>query len=173
MTNSNATSVRSARFFRYDILGSKIVGTAESFDKANLGSGDAYEELMALKAAQPSFVYEIVAAKQMKPKKAKKVKKTYAGLNYRLMEAYIAIQKNADVLRADYQAVRSKAEEEYESIYPIVKKWFLDEFDSDGKPFNVRNAKAEIAQALIHNAVLSAMYADVVADGEEAEDDAA
>lgn len=89
-------------------------------------------------------------------------KKSYSGLNYRLMEAYIAIQKNADVLKADYEAVRRNAEEEYESIYPIVKKWFLGEFASDGKTFDVRKAKAEIAQAFINDAVLSAMYSDVV-----------
>ncbi len=91
-------------------------------------------------------------------------KKTYHGLNYRLMEAYIAIQKNADVLKADYEVVRKKAESEYDSVYPIVKKWFLGEFASDGKTFDVRKAKSEIAQALIENAVLSIMYSDVVED---------
>lgn len=161
----------STRFFRFDLLNNKILGTAESFQKANIGFGDAYDELMELKSKQPSFAYEVIASKAMKKlTKGKKPKKTYAGLTYELMEAYISIQKNAEDEWADYRAVRADAEKKYDSIYPVVKKWFLGEFDPWGKGFDVRKAKSEIAQELIHNAVLRNMYAEVVADANDADE---
>ena len=135
MTKTNTTSVR----FTLDFADKTIVGTKASFTKAGKGFGPEYEELAEKMAKHPNFALVV-----KEPKKAsKKVKKTYNGLTFRLMERYIRIQSNKAVLMEEYNAIKAFAKEDGHSIYPLTKQWFLGTF----KDFDVDKAKKAIADA--------------------------
>lgn len=116
-----------------------IVGTKASFTKAGKGFGPEYEELAEKMAKHPNFALVV-----KEPKKAsKKVKKTYNGLTFRLMERYIRIQSNEAVLMEEYKGIKAFAKKDGHSIYPLTKQWFLGTF----KDFDVDKAKKAIADA--------------------------
>lgn len=139
-------------FFTVNFFDRTISGTKASFDKASKGNGPAYEELTALIAKHPDF--ELVVKE---PKKhTTKAKRTYNGLDFPFMEAYIETRKNAEQLMAEYKSVKAKAEEWGMSVYPFTKKWFLGEFDPDGEGFDMDKARDEITNYRIGKAVLSA-----------------
>lgn len=133
---TNSSSVR----FNIIFANKTIVGTKASFDKAGKGFGPVYEELAHKMAQHPDFALVV-----KKPKKAKKVKKTYNGLNYGLMERYIRIQPNKAELMDEYNAIKAFAKDGGHSVYPLTKRWFLGTF----KGFDVDKAKKEIADAAI------------------------
>ena len=133
--NNNSSSVR----FTLVFADKTIVGTKASFTKAGKGFGPEYEELAEKMAKHPNFALVV-----KEPKKAsKKVKKTYNGLTFRLMERYIRIQSNKAVLMEEYNAIKAFAKEDGHSIYPLTKQWFLGTF----KDFDVDKAKKAIADA--------------------------
>ena len=132
---NNNSSVR----FTLVFADKTIVGTKASFTKAGKGFGPEYEELAEKMAKHPNFALVVKV-----PKKAsKKVKKTYNGLTFRLMERYIRIQSNKAVLMEEYNAIKAFAKEDGHSIYPLTKQWFLGTF----KDFDVDKAKKAIADA--------------------------
>ena len=143
MKNLKEKNVR----FIVDFLNKQIVGTKASFDKASKGYGEIYEELAAKVAAHPDCVLKVKEQKRRSNKK----KETYDGLNYKFIEAYINTRTNADYLMREYQSVKKFAEDSSRSAYPIVKKWFLGEFES----FDMDAAKNAIAEHLIDTAVLN------------------
>ena len=124
MTTATASSIR----FTLDVFNKTISGTKASFDKASKGEGPIYEELARKMAAHPDYRLVIKEQKIQKEKK-----ETYEGLNFTLMEAYIAIQDNANELMEAYKEVKKFAKEAKLSSYPITKKWFLEQFEG----FNV------------------------------------
>jgi len=144
MTNKN--------FFVVDFFNSKIIGTKASFNKASKGNGPAYEELTALIARHPDFTLVVKEPK----KHTTKAKRTYNGMDFPFMEAYIQTRVNAEQIMAEYEAVKQMAEDSGISVYPFTKKWFLGEFDSNGEGFDMEQAKKEIADYRIAKAVLTA-----------------
>lgn len=144
MTNKN--------FFAVDFFNSKITGTKASFNKASKGNGPAYEELTALIARHPDFTLVVKEPK----KHTTKAKRTYNGMDFDFMEAYIETRVNAEQIMAEYEAVKKMAEDANISVYPFTKKWFLGEFDPDKQGFNMEQAKEEIANHRIAKAVLTA-----------------
>ena len=144
MTNKN--------FFVVDFFNSKIIGTKASFNKASKGNGPAYEELTALIARHPDFTLVVKEPK----KHTTKAKRTYNGMDFDFMEAYIETRVNAEQIMAEYEAVKKMAEDSGISVYPFTKKWFLGEFDSNGEGFDMEQAKKEIANHRIAKAVLTA-----------------
>ena len=148
MTTSNKTTAR----FIVDFINKKIVGTKASFDKASKGISPIYEELTMKTKAHPTFVLEVKEAKN----KSEKPKRTYDGLNFAFIVDYIKTKGNHERLMADYLAVKLYAEEQKMSVYPFVKKWFLGEFDPDGKGFDMAKAEKEITDWKIAEAVLNA-----------------
>ena len=144
MTNKN--------FFVVDFFNSKIIGTKASFNKASKGNGPAYEELTALIAKHPDF--KLVVKEQKK--QSTKAKRTYNGMDFDFMKAYIETRVNAEQIMAEYEAVKKMAEDSGISVYPFTKKWFLGEFDPDKQGFNMEQAKEEIAKHRIAKAVLTA-----------------
>ena len=144
MTNKN--------FFVVDFFNSKIIGTKASFNKASKGNGPAYEELTALIARHPDFKLVVKEPK----KHTTKAKRTYNGMDFPFMEAYIQTRVNAEQIMAEYEAVKQMAEDANISVYPFTKKWFLGEFDSNGEGFDMEQAKKEIADYRIAKAVLTA-----------------
>ena len=139
-------------FFTVNFFDNTISGTKASFNKASKGNGPAYEELTNLIARHPGF--ELVVKE---PKKhTTKAKRTYNGMDFDFMEAYIETRVNAEQLMKEYEAVQKMAEDSGASIYPFTKKWFLGEFDPDKNGFDMEKAKEDIADYRIAKAVLSA-----------------
>ena len=77
--------------FTVDFINQKIIGTKASFDKASKGFGPIYEELADKAAKHPDFA---LIVKEQK-KHTTKAKKTYYGMDFDFMEAYISTRKNA------------------------------------------------------------------------------
>ena len=135
--------------FTIDFINKKIIGTKASFDKASKGFGPAYEELSEKISKHPNF--DLVVKEQKKH--TTKAKRTYNGMGFDFMEAYIETRKNAETLMAEYESVKKMAKDSGLSIYPITKKWFLDEFDPDDKGFDMDKAREEITEYRIAKAV--------------------
>ena len=150
--------------FTVDFINQKIIGTKASFDKASKGFGPIYEELAEKVAKHPDFA---LIVKEQK-KHTTKAKKTYYGMDFDFMEAYISTRKNAKQLMEEYEAVKKKAEDSKISVYPFTKKWFLGEFGTKENPFDMEKAKKEISDAKIAIAVLgTAILSKTQAENEE------
>ncbi|MBQ7767379.1 MAG: hypothetical protein IJ403_00670 [Oscillospiraceae bacterium] len=128
---------KNAARFVIDFANKKIIGTKASFDKAGKGIGDIYTELATKIAAHPEFTLEVKEQKS----RSNKVKQTYHGLNFELMEKFIKIQPNEKSLMQAYNAAKKMAEDTGTNKYPFVKKWFLGQF----KDFDVAKAKKAIS----------------------------
>ena len=142
MTNKN--------FFSVDFFARTISGTKASFNKASKGNGPAYEELASLTAKHPEFKLAIKEPK----KHTTKAKRTYNGMDFPFMEAYIETRSNAKQLMEDYKAVKKMAETVGISVYPFTKKWFLGEFDPNGEGFDMDAAKKAISDYRMEKAIL-------------------
>ena len=129
--NATATTISSAKYFRYNILNSTIEGSEFNFKKAGDPTSAQYAELMQFKAIQPTFKFAPIAS----TKKVEK-KQTYKGLDMPLMADYIRIA-GSEQAKAEYKHMV-----EGKTAYPTIKSWFLEEF----KHFNVNQAKAMIAK---------------------------
>ena len=134
---------KNAPRFVIDFVNKAIIGTKASFDKAGKGEGVIYEELAVKIEAHPSFKLVIKEQK----KHSTKAKETYDGLNFLLMEKYIAIQDNSEDLMLAYNGAKKMAKDTGSSVYPFTKKWFLGQF----KDFNVAEARKAISD---HNIAL-------------------
>ncbi len=139
MTNKNNTEKTTVRF-TVDFFNSKIIGTKFSFDKASKGSGDEYDELVAKMAAHPGFT---LAVKEQE-KRSQEPKRTYKGMDYAFMEAFIEIQEKAQSLKKEYKEYKKFAEKAGMKVYPATKKWFLEKFSTEAKPFNMKEAQEAI-----------------------------
>ena len=162
---NTASTVR----FTINFIEKQIIGTKASFDKASKGFGPIYEELAEKVAKHPDFA---LIVKEQK-KHTTKAKKTYYGMDFAFMKAYISTRKNAEQIMKEYEAVKKMAEDEGISVYPFVKKWFLGEFDPDKQGFDMEKAKKEINDYLIAEAVISATPAPAKKQEEEESDDLA
>ena len=138
--------------FTINFIAKEITGTKASFDKASKGFGPNYEELAEKVAKHPDF--KLVVKEQKK--QSTKAKRTYNGMDFDFMKAYIETRVNAEQIMAEYEAVKKMAEDSGISVYPFTKKWFLGEFDSNGEGFDMEQAKKEIADYRIAKAVLTA-----------------
>lgn len=138
--------------FTIDFLNKTIWGTKASFDMAGKGISPMYEELVEKMNAHPTFVCKVKGQK----KNTRKPKRTYNGMNFAFMEAYISLQKNSVILTKEYNSVKAYAKEQKLSVYPFTKKWFLGEFDPDNEGFDMKKAIEEITQDGIDKAVLNA-----------------
>lgn len=123
--------------FTIDFVNKQIIGTKASFKKAGTGKGEIYNELAAKIAVHPDFALTVKEQKH----RSNKVKQTYDGLNFPLMEQYIAIHENAESILKEYHAAKKMAKDIGSSAYPFVKKWFLDKF----KNFDVASARTAIS----------------------------
>ena len=138
--------------FTVDFIAQKIIGTQASFDKASKGFGPAYDELAEKVAKHPAFELKIKEQK----KHTTKAKRTYDGMDFDFMAAYIETRKNAKTLMEEYLNVKKFAKENKMSVYPFTKKWFLGEFDPDGLGFDMEKAQKEISNYRMAMAVLGA-----------------
>ena len=118
MSNTNTNSVR----FTLNFANKTIVGTKASFDKASKGFGSIYDELAALMAKHPDYTVEVKA-----PKKPAKPKQTYKDMDVKFMLDY-ASAVGQDDFRAKMEKVRNFTKSTDRSVYPTVKRMFLEHF---------------------------------------------
>ncbi len=137
---TTTTSSKSAVRFTIDFFNKAITGTKASFDKAGKGFGAEYEELTAKMAAHPDFELRV---KEQKAKTTKS-KRTYEGLDFSFMEAYIATFEDASMVK-EYEAVKEMANNCGTKVYPLTKKWFLDKFSDMEGSFDMDAAKKDIS----------------------------
>ena len=163
MKKNTVSAVR----FTINFIENQIIGTKASFDKASKGFGPIYEELAEKVAKHPDF--DLVIKEQKKH--TTKAKKTYNGMDFDFMEAYISTRKNSKQLMEKYEAVKKKAEDSKISVYPFTKKWFLGEFDPDKQGFDMEKAKKEISDYRIATAVISVTPAPAEKQEEEKSDE--
>lgn len=135
--------------FTIDFFDQKIIGTKASFNKAAKGFGSEYEELAAKMAAHPDF--ELVVKEQKH--KSIKAKRTYEGLDFPFMEAYILTQSDSNALMAEYHSVKAMAKSCGSNVYALTKKWFLDTFATEDEPFDMSKAREAINAYRIQKAV--------------------
>ena len=138
--------------FTIDFINKSIIGTKSSFNKAGKGFGAEYEELAAKMAAHPDF--KLVEKEQKH--KSTKAKRTYDGLDFDFMEAYIEIQPASEKLKNEYESVKQMAVKCGSSKYPMTKKWFLGKFGTEDQPFDMEQARKEISDYRIQQAELAA-----------------
>lgn len=148
MNTTTSSSTKSAVRFTLDFFKKTITGTKASFNKANKGFGPEYEELTAKMAAHPDFS---LVVKEQKTKTTKS-KRTYEGLDYKFMEDYISTLDNAVALMKKYEAVKQMAKDCDTKVYPLTKKWFLDNFGSKEEGFDMEAAKERISNFRIAQA---------------------
>ncbi len=115
---TNSSSVR----FTFNFGAKTIVGTKASFDKASKGYGPIYEELTRKMAEHPTFGIEVKA-----PKKPAKEKQTYKGMDVKFMLDYASAVGEAS-FRADMEAVRDFAKSADKSVYPLIKRMFMEHY---------------------------------------------
>ena len=138
--------------FTINFFDKQIIGTKSSFNKAGKGFGDEHEELAAKMAAHPDFKLVVKEQKH----KSTKAKRTYDGLDFDFMEAYIEMQTDAQKLKNEYESVKQMAANCGTSKYPLTKKWFLGKFGTEDQPFDMEQARKEIADYRIQQAELAA-----------------
>lgn len=143
----NTKKMQTARF-TLNFADKKIIGTRASFNKAGKGFGPEYEELAAKIAAHPEFTMDIKEPQH----KSNKKKQTYKGLNEALMQKYIAIQENAEKLTKEYTAAKRMFKDAGRSVYPSMKRWFLDKFPG----LTVEKAQEAIKEYLYGKATAAA-----------------
>ena len=130
-TAMTATTITSAKYFRFNLFNDTIEGSESNFKKAGNPTSAQYAELMQFKAIQPTFKFAPIAS----TKKVEK-KQTYKGLDMGLMADYIRIAGDEQSQAEFNHMVEGK------TAYPTIKSWFLEEF----KHFNVNQAKTQIAK---------------------------
>ena len=108
--------------FTLNFANKTIVGTKASFAKAGKGYGEVYDELVALMAKHPDYV--CVVKEQKKPERDKQ---TYKGLNVKFMLDYASAVGEAS-FRAEMEAVRDFAKNAGKSVYPLVKRMFMEHY---------------------------------------------
>ena len=146
MKTNSTNSVR----FTVDFINTAIIGSKASFNKASTGFGPIYEELAEKIAKHPDF--KLVVKEQKKH--TTKTKRTYNGMDFPFMEAYIETRPNAKQIMAEYESIKAAAKENKMSVYPFTKKWFLGEFDPNGEGFDMDAAKKAISDYRMEKAIL-------------------
>ena len=159
MSNTNS-SVR----FTLNFANKTIVGTKASYTKAGKGFGSVYDELAALMAKHPDFSFEI-----KEPKKPAKPKQTYKGMNVKFMLDYASAVGEAR-FRTDMEAVRDFTKKSDGSVYPIIKRMFLEHYaPEENKRFAYAMAK-KIVRDYRYNGIISKVLTHTVpADADEDE----
>ena len=122
--------------FTLDFPGRKIVGTTAGFAKASKGSGDAYDELVALMNKHPDFGFEV-----KKPEEPAKPKQSYKGMDIDFIQDYLKAVNDTATLKKVTDNI-AFAEKEKMSKYPLVKRKFFEEY----KNFDYSEAKKVVKE---------------------------
>ena len=144
-TAMTATTITSAKYFRFNLFNDTIEGSESNFKKAGNPTSEQYAELMQFKAIQPTFKFAPIAS-------TKKVeqKQSYEGLTMEVMEEYLNLVFEGEVATTAREkfAEMKAAKEERKMAFATIKSWFLEMFPH----FNVEKAKREIKAKKLANA---------------------
>lgn len=123
--------------YSFDFVNKTIVASKTTLKKASKPGSPEYKELMKMIAKQPTFT---VVEKEIN---INENKRTYNGLTFDVMEAYISKQSDAETKAAEYQKVKKMGK------YPLVKSWFLNEYPN----FKMSEAKKTACKVRVAKAV--------------------
>ena len=138
---TSTTTTKNA--FTVNFFAKQIEGTKTAFARASKPDTNEYNELIVLMERHPSFkLHEIEPKKHITGKN-----RSYEGMVDGFMKEYISTQENAESMLKEYEAAKALAKKEHKNPYPIMKKWFLDQYSSKEKPFDMKAAKAAIAKS--------------------------
>ena len=126
---TSSTSARSNIYFTCNHIDKTIDGTEYHFNKASSPGTAQYKQLMERMEAHPTYTLNPISTKKTSSKR------TYAGLNSKLIKEYISIQENREELEAEHKALIDE-----KVGFPTVKSWFLEKYPE----FNVSKAEKEI-----------------------------
>jgi hypothetical protein len=130
--------------FSINFTDNTIYGSKSALKKASNPATAEHKELMNLLATHPTFK---VAEKEPNTKKT-----TYKGMGFKMMADYISTQDNAEELMAEFETAKMM----FGGKYPLVKKWFLDTFGTEEKPFDMNEAREVINAFRIQKATENA-----------------
>ena len=143
---TNSSSVR----FTLNFADKTIVGTKASFNKAGKGFGPIYDELADLMARHPDFGFVV-----KEPKKPAKDKQTYKGMNVRFMLDY-ANAVGQPEFRSKMEKVRDFVKGNDGSVYPTVKRMFLEHFAPEANRRFAYNAAKVIVSEYRYKGIITA-----------------
>ena len=154
---TTTTSIR----FTFNFSNKTIVGTKASFDKASKGYGPIYDELAAKMAQHPDYSIEVKA-----PKKPAKPKQSYAEMNIKFMLDY-ASAVNEPEFRVKMEKVRDFLKKAGKSVYPIVKRMFLEHYaPAKDERFAYEHAKVIVSEYRFKGIITNATtHTEPVTDG--------
>ena len=107
--------------FTLNFVKKSIVGTKSAITRANKCLEPEYSELCTLLEKHPDFKVEVKKIDQ------KKEKKTYTGLTFDVMKAYISTLDDSDAKLVEFETVKKVATAKG-AKYPLTKKWFLKKY---------------------------------------------
>lgn len=124
--NTTVANVDSIRFFTFDHVQKKIIGSQFNFDKSGILGTEQYTALMIAMAKHPNYeLFPIAPAKE---------KQTYQGLTLKFMNAYIQAV-GTEESKALYNTYI-----EQKNHFATIKSWFLEEY----KGFTMEKAMQEL-----------------------------
>ena len=142
--------------FTLNFANKAIVGSKASFKKAGKGFGPMYDELTALMAKHPDFDFEV-----KEQKKSDKPKQTYKGMDVKFMLDYASAVGEAH-FRTDMEAVRDFTKKSDGSVYPIIKRMFLEHYaPEENKRFAYAMAK-KIVRDYRYNGIITKVLTHTV-----------
>ncbi len=143
---TNSSSVR----FTLNFADKTIVGTKASFAKASKGFGPIYDELAELMAKHPTYTVEV-----KEPKKPAKDKQTYKGMNVRFMLDYANAVGQPEFC-SKMEKVRDFVKGNDGSVYPTVKRMFLEHFAPEANRRFAYNAAKVIVSNYRYKGIITA-----------------
>ena len=122
--------------FSISFTDSTIYGSKSALKKASNPNTDEHKALMKILAEHPTF--------KVVEKEPNANKNTYKGMDFKMMRNYINAQPNAKELMDEFDMAVAM----FNGKYPLVKKWFLEQYGNEFKAFqNKMKAKKEAAKA--------------------------
>lgn len=118
-----------------DAINEKLLMTKKDYNAAKKGYGDAYEALCDKMTAHPSFTVDII----IRQTHIEGDKRTYKGLSIAFMSNYIAALGVDDDIK-EFESAQKYAKNRKMKVFAFTKKWFLDKYATEGKPFDMENA---------------------------------
>lgn len=125
-TKKTVMATNSIRFFTFDHVQKKIIGSQFNFDKSGIMGTEQYAALMIAMEKHPNY--------ELSPIAPAKEKQTYQGLTLKFIKVYIDAFGTDDT-KAQYDTyIKQKGH------FATIKSWFLEEY----KGFTTEKAMQEL-----------------------------
>lgn len=118
--------------YRIDFTSMTLIMTADFADQAYIPTTDEYEILTRLKKDFPGLKVERKTHRTPAKYKTKSGEEythnQFKNLNYKRMEKFLSRIPNGAVYQKEYEWVKAFATDLNGNGYPIVRKWFVEQF---------------------------------------------